>query len=553
MSVVSIGARRADTAVPAARAVVLLPALLAVLLYLPVQRTGLLSDDYSLLFAFHPAVTGSELVARVAGMFAHGVGAPSFQYRPVTMATFALNVARGPVPLEWHLVNLLLHAANAALLASLALRVGDRAPGSAAAALMAGVALALLPPAVEAVAWPAARFDALALFFILLAARAATASVRPLDRASLAGLAAFALALGSKEAGVLALPLAGALLWQREARRAGVVRGALAALGSLLPWLAVAAAYFLLRHAIFGDAVRFFPGASPLAALGSGAFFRTFADTAAWWPRAFPEAGLSAAYLASAAGLAVLALAAALRERDRAAEFVPMLAATLAAATILAAQWRWPANGEGGRVLYTVGAIALLMLIVPLRARAPALRRGALLAAIVLVLAGAGLAGRAVDRWHDAGASMLALIAALAQAAHALPPGEFAYVLVDDHVGSVPFARNAQAALMLPPVQAAPLSSRLIVQTRPELGQWPGLVERDLVPRLMREPLLDVLRSLSQGRATDPPRLPDRYYCWHAARRTLEPLAPALPAGLQDWEGAWQRVLEAGTCGERPT
>ena len=74
MSVASIGARGVDTAAPAARAVVLLPALLAVLLYLPVQRTGLLSDDYSLLFAFHPAVTGSELVARVAGMFAQGVG-----------------------------------------------------------------------------------------------------------------------------------------------------------------------------------------------------------------------------------------------------------------------------------------------------------------------------------------------------------------------------------------------------------------------------------------------------------------------------------------------
>ena len=550
MSAAHAAGRSMDGAAPGARAAVMLPALLAVLLYLPVQRAGLLSDDYSLLFAFHPAVTGSELAARVAGMFAQGVGAPSFQYRPVTMATFALNVAGGPVPMQWHAVNLLLHAANAALLASLALRVGARAPGNAVAALLAGVALALFPPAVEAVAWPAARFDALALFFILLAARAAAASERPLDRAALAGLAAFALALGSKEAGVLALPLAGALLWQREARRSGVVRGAPAALVALLPWLGVAIAYFLLRHAIFGDAVRFFPGASPLATLGSGAFVGTFAAAVPWWPRAFPEPGLSAAFLGSTAMLAALALAAALRDRDRAVEFVPMLAATVAASIVLAAQWRWPANGEGSRVLYTVGAIALLVLIVPLRARAPALRRGALLVAVVLVLAGAGLAGRAVGRWQEAGTSMLALIDALAQAARTLPSGEFAYVLVDDHLGSVPFARNAQAALMLPPVQAASLSSRLIVQTKPELAQWPGLVERDIVARLMREPMLDVLRTLPQGRAADPPRLPDRYYCWHATRRTLVPIA--LPTGMQDWAGAWQRVLEAGTCGERP-
>jgi hypothetical protein len=75
------------------------------------------------------------------------------------MATFALNVASGDAdPLAWHLVSLVLHAANAALLAAVALHVGRGVPGSAKAALVAGVALALFPPAVEAIAWPVAPF-----------------------------------------------------------------------------------------------------------------------------------------------------------------------------------------------------------------------------------------------------------------------------------------------------------------------------------------------------------------------------------------------------------
>lgn len=533
------------------RAVVALPMLLAVLLYLPVQRNALLSDDHSLLYAFHGANGALELAGRVARTFVEGVGAPSSQYRPVAMATFALNVASGDAdPLAWHLVNLALHAANAGLIAAVALRVGRGAPGNGTAALVAGVALAFFPPAVEAIAWPAARFDALALFFTLAAARFIAASERPLDRAAVAGLAAFALALGSKEAGVLALPLAGAIAWQKSAARNGLVRGAFAALPALLPWLAVAAGYFALRAAIFGDPFRFFPGATPMGEIASGAFIGRVGGVVAWWGRAFPESGASAVFAAAVALLAALAVAAAAREEARRIEFAPMLAAAAVAFAILGAQWQWPAHGEGGRVLYAPGAIALLALVVPLRSSVRVLRVAALVAAVALVLASAGLAHRAVERWVQAGSSMRALGDALAETAAKLPAGEYAFVLAGDHLGAVPFARNAQYSLLMPPFAPFALSSRVMVQAVPELPQWPGLFARDAVGRLMREPLIDMLR-VPPPPARDPPyRLPDHFLCWDARERVLRPVALDLAPDAGNWDAAWARALASPACAQ---
>jgi hypothetical protein len=467
------------------------------------------------------------------------------------MATFALNVAGGDAdPLAWHLVNLALHAANAALLASVALRMGRGAQGHAAAALVAGTAFALLPPAVEAVAWPAARFDALALFFTLVAARCVAASERPLDRAAVAGLAAFMLALGSKEAGVLALPLAGALLWQRSAARRGLVRGAFAAIPALLPWLAVAAGYFALRAAIFGDPFRFFPGATPMGELASGAFVGNVGGVVAWWGRAFPVDPASGVFAAALAALAVLAASTAAREETRRIELVPMLAATLAAFAMLGAQWQWPAHGEGGRVLYAPGAIALLALVVALRASSRALRLPAIALAVVLLVAAAGLAHRAVARWVAAGDSMHALGAALAATAAGLPAGEFAFVATADHLGPVPFARNAQLSLLLPPVAPAALSSRVIVQVVPDLRQWPGLFARDAIGRLQREPLIDALRAPPPPPRDPPYRLPDRYFCWDARERVLGPVALDVAPDARDWDAAWAQALASPACAQ---
>jgi len=227
-----------------------------------------------------------------------------------------------------------------------------------------------------------------------------------------------------------------------------------------------------------------------------------------------------------------------------------MLAAAAVAFAILGAQWQWPAHGEGGRVLYAPGAIALLALVVPLRSSVRALRVGALAAAVALVLASAGLAHSAVERWVQAGSSMRALGAALVETAATLPAGEYAFVVAGDHLGAVPFARNAQLALLVPPVAPFALSSRVVVQVVPELPQWPGLFARDAVGRLMREPLIDALRAPPSPAREPPYRLPDRFLCWDAREHVLRPVALELASDAGNWDAAWAKALASPACAQ---
>ncbi len=142
-------------------------------------------------------------VSAFAHHFWHGTPYGAAYYRPVVMASLALNGRLlGWGPAGFHLFNLLLHSANAVLLLLLARRPGGPEwPAFCAAALFAVHPIA---------AWPVgsivARVDLLPAFFVLcawLAWRAATG-----NRAIQVGLF-FLLALLSKESSVafLAVPL----------------------------------------------------------------------------------------------------------------------------------------------------------------------------------------------------------------------------------------------------------------------------------------------------------------------------------------------------------
>lgn len=182
---------------------------------------------------------------------------PNKFYRPLTHLSFAWCWrAFGLDPFGHHLVNLGLHALNAALLGGLVWTLAR----DGMAALLAAVLLALHPTAPESVAWMAARYDPLCAGFVLgsLWAFAVARRVAGGRRQALHGLAlvAMALALCSKEPGVLVAPLATLLAWWAP-RGGGVARlralwPALRAGGVL--W-GLTAAYFVLRWALLGTPV----------------------------------------------------------------------------------------------------------------------------------------------------------------------------------------------------------------------------------------------------------------------------------------------------------
>ena len=391
------------------------PGIAAIALYAPVLTTGFLGDDFGLLHAFDGCGGEWATVKCVADTFVSGVGPPSNQYRPLAMASFAINAAIGPNPFGWHLVNVLLHAANAMLVALLAWQItAEDTARARAAALMAGWLFAWFPFAVEPAAWIAARFDGLSLLWLLVAACAFVRCATWRDGYGRLSLAATVLAYLSKESAAIGAPLILALAWYKQGAGAGVLRGSARALRAALPWLLIAVVYFVVRRAIFGDPFRFFPGSSPLAALLSGEWLIQVPAMLDWTRVALPEARPRMLFALSGAALAVCALAAGVADKAKARAFVALAFALLAAFALLLSQWRWPASGEGGRVLAAIGAIALLAAALPLSAaKRPQLL--AWVAAIALLASEFTLTQPAVARWVRAGEDTQRLSAALAR------------------------------------------------------------------------------------------------------------------------------------------
>jgi hypothetical protein len=526
-----------------------LPALAALAVYLPTISGGFLSDDYSLLHFFYGA-DAVEVAGRVAKTFVSGVGPPSNQYRPLTMASFAANtLLNGADAPAWRLVNIALHAANATLVALLSWQLAG--PGThfaGRAALIAGLAFAWFAPSAEAVAWIAARFDGMALLFMLLAACAFMASRAWWDRYGLSSLVASVLAFMCKESAAIGPVLIAALAWARRPVDESFVRRSVRAPGDVWPWIAIGIAYFAYRMWIFGDPFRFYPGTSPGSDLLAGKWLAALPASADWWPKVMPEPLLLRVYALSGLFIGIAAVSAGLTERREGRVLVALSGAFLAACALLFSHWGWSGNGEGGRVLYALAAIASLVIALPLRSPDGGLRRIGLLLALVFVGSGLVLTRAAVERRALAGAEMNALTAALAATADATPPSSYAFVIVPDRIGAIPFARNGQGGMMLPPVQRRSLSTNLVVQLADDLPNWPKLLAANIIGRLKSEPLQDVTANPQAAAGTQAPAAPDRFYCWNTKTHTLVPMPLVFAPDYSDWNDVWKRGLDDAGC-----
>ncbi|HET7216749.1 MAG TPA: tetratricopeptide repeat protein [Vicinamibacterales bacterium] len=173
-------------------------------------------------------------------------------YRPLVLASYALNYAiHGLSTYGYTAVNIALHASVSILLVALVRAVG----GSLFAAGVAGLAFAIHPVHTEAVTGIAGRPELLAALFFLLALhfhRRAPEAPRSATGYRVAAFVCFACALLSKESAMMlvaVLPIMDALfpVQQRDGRAAGP-RARI--LSDYVPFVAVAAAYLVVRHAV---------------------------------------------------------------------------------------------------------------------------------------------------------------------------------------------------------------------------------------------------------------------------------------------------------------
>lgn len=177
-------------------------------------------------------------------------------WRPLRTLLFAIDYALFSLsPRGWHLVSLLVHLLNAALVFRLFLRLTapgalppsapPDAPTAPLAVAAVGAALfAVHPVTVEAVAWISSRGDLAACTFSLVALLAST---RPGGRATAVVVVCGALALLAKESALSLFALLPLLRWAlpRDARPSGATPTLRAGL-----LLAVSAAYLAVRAAV---------------------------------------------------------------------------------------------------------------------------------------------------------------------------------------------------------------------------------------------------------------------------------------------------------------
>jgi Flp pilus assembly protein TadD len=224
--------------------VAILLAFLAMVVYLNALRAGFTFDD-GLYIVNNPLVTeGVDPIRVLASPLP-----PGDLFRPLTIFTFALNHALIPgSPAPFHAVNIILHAVVTVLVFLLALQLF----GVARIAALAAALFALHPIHTEAVTSLVGRAEVLAALFGLLAILTAD----PIDvpdswwkqlGLQLLSVAAFSLALMSKESALMVLPL---VMLYRIARRSDPIwRGLWYELRNLdwVPYALCAAVFLVLR------------------------------------------------------------------------------------------------------------------------------------------------------------------------------------------------------------------------------------------------------------------------------------------------------------------
>jgi Flp pilus assembly protein TadD len=221
-------------------------AALAALAFLPSLRGGFLYDDQ------HVVLDNRS----IRSLGALGTILRYEPARPLLGLTWALNYAvAGPTPWPYHLVSLLVHAANAALVALLFLWMAERtdSPNPRRAAFLGACLFGVTPMAVETVAYVSSRSTALASLLVLSSLLLAVPALEGRSSRSrrAAAVAVFLLALATKEEAA-ALPLF-LLLLDRFFVTGRSWRDAVARWRVHAPFVALPILGFLARRAATGQ------------------------------------------------------------------------------------------------------------------------------------------------------------------------------------------------------------------------------------------------------------------------------------------------------------
>jgi hypothetical protein len=209
-------------------------------------------------------------------------------------------------------------------------------------------------------------------------------------------------------------------------------------------------------------------------------------------------------------------------------------------------------TGEGGRLAYTpIAWLALALGVsgaapgsgVEARGRREAARPLGIALLLFACVAGAWVLERELAFASRAEDAMRALAKALPAWAGRHPG--LTLLVIPEHDGPVITGRNAQAGLVMPPLQREPLLHRVLPTVPREIDVRYGQLAGGLASRLeaLRPARVDA-QMLARLLAPDTARWPDRYACWSSTMRRIVDLPAPDPAVRTRWVDALEHAGE---------
>ncbi len=519
----------------------------AAALFVPVIAHGyFLADDFAYIVDMRHWEDQGVLVSKLLSKFAAGIeSGDNHFYRPLSHLTLGFNyLMNGVDATGWMVVNVALHLGTAVLIASLGAKLAnceERERAAAAGALGAAMFLFAAPSA-EVVGWISTRFDSTATFFTVAAAATFARSRRALDGAWWAAFVSAIAALLSKESSAT-MPFAILAIAFVQAEGAmGRLPRFRAALVRASPWLALAVAYLALRWAIFGSATQVYAHSNPLGQVfAAGHWQEVFREFPRWLEGEFPPPRR----FHSIAALTILQLALVAFARPGSRIAVAGVAAIVGATlALLLPHVEGLDIGIGGRLFYmTLAFYGVLVTVGLCQARLRYLLWGVTLGLAIFHVAGMHAA---LARWQSAYGQMRALSAQLHDLDGKLQPGDFALVIVPDTYDGLPFARNAQAGLMIGPLFPPEAARRRLVQLELEFPAIGDKIAHGVVSTLRNRTVYDFAEGHTL--VPNPPEYPTRVDCWDAGGAKLVPLAAPAPVSPEGWTREVARAYTRSTC-----
>ena len=523
------------------------PVLCATAMYVRFFAGYWLGDDFGNLYRAWLADQSGELWHQAWTQFLRGASSQGAFYRPVMLASILVNEwLAGSVYAGWFAVNIAIHLANVALIGMLVARLAHACGRNGrVAGAVAALFFALCPLLAEGVFWISARADAFVTLLTLSALFAWSVSRTPVGQALWLPLL-LAVALGFKEsAAVFALQmLLVALAWpvrMTRAQRAAIAAG-----------FALVAMFLVLRGHLFGDAWRVYA-----AGAGTPSFDRlreAIVSLPPWWSALTHSTPHVANVYVALAALASVALLFAVASHSRAARLAAALLASsagLVAATFLNLGSMGD-TGEGGRLAYTpIAWLALALGVagaapvgaVERRGRGEAARLPGMGLLLLACLSGSWVLGGELAGASRAERGMRALAASLPAWAQNNPG--LTLLVIPEHDGPVITGRNAQAGLVMPPLQREALLHRVLPTVPREVQARYDQLAAGLASRLatLRPSRVDA-PMLARIFAPDTARWPDRYACWSPGERRIVELSAPNPEDRVRWVDELEQAAE---------